>query len=157
LASDQVTGLLGSVAALITVEPGHEQAIAALLAATADALAVSSLDDAVAALRLLRVQDAGRADLVITGHVEASPPAAAHGLAQLPPGAVWARTLVRGTPDVEAALDQLLAGAVVVDTLDDACALVQALPGCTAATVDGDVLAPRLGPDAEPARGAGGG
>ncbi len=40
-ASDELPGLLGSVAALLTVEPGHEVALAAALGPVADAVAVS--------------------------------------------------------------------------------------------------------------------
>lgn len=60
LASD-VPGLLGSVAALLTVEPGFEVALAAALGPIADAVAVSSGDGALQALKLLKEKDAGRA------------------------------------------------------------------------------------------------
>ena len=56
--ADAVPGLLGSVAALLTVEPGYEAALAAALGALADAVAVSGVDEAVAAMRLLK--DDGR-------------------------------------------------------------------------------------------------
>ena len=64
-ASDQLSGVLGSVATLLTVEAGHEQAVAAALGAAADAVAVDSLDAAVSALRMLRSKDAGQAGLVV--------------------------------------------------------------------------------------------
>ena len=141
-ASDRVSGVLGSVAALLSVQPGHEQALGALLAATADAVVVSSVEDAVAALRLLRADDAGRAGLLVgevTGAGE-DPDSWPH----LPDGAVWARDLVQVPPAVRTALDRLLTRAAVVPTLDDARALVLALPDCTAVTADGDVLGPGL-------------
>ena len=141
-ASDRVSGVLGSVAALLSVQPGHEQALGALLAATADAVVVASVEDAVAALRLLRADDAGRAGLLVgevTGAVEDS-----GSWPQLPDGAVWARDLVQAPPAVRTALDRLLTRAAVVSTLDDARALVLALPDCTAVTADGDVLGPGL-------------
>ena len=141
-ASDRVSGVLGSVAALLTVAPGHEQPVAALLGAAADAVAVTSLDDAAAALRLLRTDDAGRADLLIasSGRPDDDP----QTWPQLPAGATWARELVQAPPSVRGALDRLLARAAVVATLDDARALVGALPDCTAVTADGDVLGPGL-------------
>ena len=141
-ASDRVSGVLGSVAALLSVQPGHEQPVAALLGATADAVAVGSLDDAVAALRLLRADDAGRADLVVGADPAAHDDPATWP--QLPPGATWARELVTAPTSVRAALDRLLARAAVVATLDDARALVRALPDCTAVTADGDVIGPGL-------------
>ena len=141
-ASDRVSGVLGSVAALLSVQPGYEQALGALLAATADAVVVSSVEDAVAALRLLRTDDAGRAGLLVgevTGAVEDL-----DSWPHLPDGAVWARDLVQAPPAVRTALDRLLTRAAVVRTLDDARALVLALPDCTAVTADGDVLGPGL-------------
>ena len=64
-AGTRLPGLLGSVAALLTVRPGHEAALAAALGGIADAVAVSSPDDAAAALRLLKTDDAGRAGLLV--------------------------------------------------------------------------------------------
>ncbi len=64
-ASERISGLLGSVAAVVDVERGYEHAVAAALGTAADAVAVSSLDDAVAALGLLKSDDAGRAGLLI--------------------------------------------------------------------------------------------
>ena len=64
-AGTRLPGLLGSVAALLTVRPGHEAALAAALGGIADAVAVSSPAEAAAALDLLKEQDAGRAGLLI--------------------------------------------------------------------------------------------
>ena len=90
-AGDRLPGLLGSVAALLTVEPGAEAALAAALGPVADAVAVASGDDAVAALELLRGSDAGRAGIVVGGygHHDRS------GWPTLPPGTRWAVDLVR--------------------------------------------------------------
>ena len=66
-------GVLGSVAALLGVEPGYEAAVAAALGPLADAVAVESLDAAVDALRLLRDDDAGRATLVVGGSADLGP------------------------------------------------------------------------------------
>src|SRR5690606_19045540 len=66
-ASDQVSGLLGSVAALLTVRAGYETAVAAALGSAADAVAVTSADDAVGAIGLLRSEDLGRAGLLLAG------------------------------------------------------------------------------------------
>jgi chromosome segregation protein len=66
-AGARLPGLLGSVAALLTVRPGHEAALAAALGGIADAVAVSAPADAAEALRLLKNDDAGRAGLLIGG------------------------------------------------------------------------------------------
>ena len=138
-ASGRLSGVLGSVAALLTVRPGHEQAVAAALGSAADAVAVHGMDDAVAALRLLREDDAGRAHLLV-GDLP-SRPADVHR-PELPAGAVWARDLVEAPDSIAAALDRLLERVAVAPTLPDARALVRALPDWTAVTADGDVLAP---------------
>ena len=59
--------MLGSVAALLTVEAGHEAAVAAALGAVADAVAVGSTDDAVRGPRALKADDGGRAGLLVGG------------------------------------------------------------------------------------------
>ena len=46
-------------------EPGHEAALAAALGALADAVAVTGVDEAVEAMRYLKIEDAGRAALLV--------------------------------------------------------------------------------------------
>jgi chromosome segregation protein len=145
-ASDRLSGVLGSVATLLTVEAGHEQAVAAALGAAADAVAVDSLDAAVSALRLLRSQDAGQAGLVVGtsgGAAEAMLDDPSRW-PNLPDGARWARELVQAPESVRPSLERLLHRVAVVRDLDAATALVRGLPDCTAVTADGDVLAPGL-------------
>nr|WP_019815794.1 AAA family ATPase [Saccharomonospora saliphila] len=72
-AADDVPGLLGSVAALLTVEPGHEVALAAALGPVADAVAVAAGDDAVPALRYLKDTESGRAGLLLGGAPTVNP------------------------------------------------------------------------------------
>ncbi len=65
-ASAEVSGLLGSVAALITVQPGWETAVATALGGAADAVAMRDVSSAVAALDRLRDGDSGRAHLLVS-------------------------------------------------------------------------------------------
>ena len=130
-------GLQGSVAALLTVDPGAEAAVAAALGAAADALAVSDVDVAAAALALLREQDAGRAGLLVGG---APATAARSTWPQLPAGARWAVDLVAAPEALRPALHRLLERTAVVDDLGAARALVAAVPTTRAVTVAGDVL-----------------
>ncbi|MFB4421675.1 AAA family ATPase [Streptomyces sp. QL37] len=74
-AGDRLTGLLGPVAELLTVAPGHEVAVAAALGVAADAVAVTGPATAADAIRLLRKQDAGRAALVTGGAAAGQVPA----------------------------------------------------------------------------------
>src|SRR5689334_9281714 len=65
--ADQVPGLLGSLASMLTVKPGNEAALAAALGGLADAVAFTGIDEAVEAVRTLKIADAGRAELVVGG------------------------------------------------------------------------------------------
>ncbi len=134
-AGDRVPGLLGSVAALLAVEPGHEAALAAALGALADAVAVSTVDDVTAAVRLLKAEDAGRATLFV-----ASPDGSNPGRAALPDGARWALDVVRCSDGVRPALERALGDVVLAADLDHARNLVATHPDLRAVTPDGDVV-----------------
>ncbi|MBW4716658.1 chromosome segregation protein SMC [Saccharothrix obliqua] len=136
LLASRLPGLLGSVAALLTVEPGQEVALAAALGPVADAVAVSSGADALAALELLKEQDAGRAGLLVggPGRVDRT------GWPALPPGARWAVELVRAPEALRPALDRALDRLAVVDDMPAAWSLVEADPRVRAVTRDGDVF-----------------
>lgn len=127
--------VLGSVAALLDVAAGYEDAIAVALGGMADAVAVDSADLAVDALRRLRDDDAGRATLLIAGAVD---PTAAP--ADLPDGARPAIELVDAPAALAPAVGVLLRGVVVVEDLARARALVAARPDLTAVTRGGDLL-----------------
>jgi len=60
-----LSGVLGTVAALVSVQPGYEAAVAAALGAVADAVAVASPAYAGTALEWLKAEDAGRAGLLV--------------------------------------------------------------------------------------------
>ncbi len=66
-ASESVSGLLGSVAALLSVRSGFETAVAGALGSAADAVAVRDADAAVEAIGLLKTDDLGRAGLLLGG------------------------------------------------------------------------------------------
>ncbi|MGQ0631715.1 MAG: chromosome segregation protein SMC [Sporichthyaceae bacterium] len=138
LLGSDVKGVLGSVAALVTADHGYETAVAAALAAAADAVAVSSVDAAVAALRHLKTADAGQADLVVGG---ADPLTWGTDWPALPPGARYVMELLTAPPALRPALDRLLGAVVVVEDLDAARALVTSHPMLRAVTREGDSLA----------------
>ncbi|MEP6598210.1 MAG: chromosome segregation protein SMC [Actinomycetota bacterium] len=136
-AGSRLPGVLGSIAALLTVEPGHEAAVAAALGVIADAVAVASTPDATAAIELLKADDGGRSALLIAAGRLATDRSSWPGL---PPGARWALDVVR-VPDalrdsLAAALDRV---AVVAD-LPAAQSLVADHPDLRAVTAHGDVL-----------------
>ncbi|UUI66540.1 chromosome segregation protein SMC [Cellulomonas wangsupingiae] len=133
LAAEGLPGVIGSVAALLSVEPRDEEAVVAALGAVADAVAVESVDAAVDAIRHLRTEDAGRATLMVAG-------AGTVTAVDLPPGVDRAVDLVQAPAVVQDAVRALLADVVVVDDLAAARPLVAAHPHLVVATRTGDVL-----------------
>ncbi|MGV9762450.1 chromosome segregation protein SMC [Micromonospora tulbaghiae] len=139
--ADQVPGLLGSLAGLLTVAPGDEAALAAALGGLADAVAVSGVDEAVEAMRLLKISDAGRAGLLVGSPAVPGMDGSADALRpKLPEGARWAPDLVECSPTIRPAVHRALRDVALVDDLAAASALVAANPELRAVTPDGDVV-----------------
>ncbi len=137
-ASDSVSGLLGSVAAVLTVDTGYESAVAAALGTAADAVAVADGDAAVAALTHLKTGDLGRAGLLLgAGGSDRVDHRAWPGL---PAHATYAVDVVSCPDTLRPALARLLFKTAVVADLDAARTLVADLPDVTAVTREGDVL-----------------
>ena len=134
-ATDSVSGLLGSVAALLSVRTGYEAAVAAALGSAADAVAVRDVDAALGAIGHLKTDDLGRAGLLLGGG-----PASDASWPGLPAGAVYAVDVVECPDDLRPALSRLLFKIAVVDDLSGARALVADAPDLTAVTLDGDLL-----------------
>ena len=134
-ASDSVSGLLGSVAALLSVRSGYEAAVAGALGSAADAVAVTDADAALDAIAHLKGDDLGRAGLLLGGGPldDASWPG-------LPGGATYAVDVVECPEPLRPALARLLFKVAVVDDLDSARVLVRELADVTAVTREGDVL-----------------
>ncbi|WP_068926475.1 chromosome segregation SMC family protein, partial [Planobispora rosea] len=131
-----VTGVLGPVAAMMSVRPGAEAALAAVLGAAAEAVAVESLQSAVDAVEFLRAREGGRADLVIAAAGPPPPPG------PVPvPGAEWAADLVTVPGEVRTAVARLLDGVLVVDDLQAARKIVEQWPELRAVTRSGDLIA----------------
>jgi chromosome segregation protein len=145
--SDDVPGLLGSVASLLTVEAGAQTAVAAALGGLADAVAVAGVDEAAEAMRLLKISDSGRAAMLIAGltallaaHASVPRGTTRPPAVTLPPGARWATDLVRCGEELRPAVDRALADVVFVTDLRQATELVSAYPQIRAVTAEGDVI-----------------
>ncbi len=134
-ASDSLSGLLGSVAALLSVRAGYEAAVAAALGGAADAVAVSDGGAAVDALAHLKADDLGRTGLLLAGG-----PADDESWPGLPGWATYAVDVVDAPDELAASLARLLRKVAVVDDLDAAQRLVAELPDVTAVTRDGDLF-----------------
>jgi chromosome segregation protein len=135
------SGVLGSVADLLTVEDGAADAITAALGAAASAVAVSGLDAAVAILTALRSEDAGQAALMIASDGAVARDAGSTAGAWLAPASVIrALDLVKAPDELAAAVGQLLDGVVVATDLRQGLELVRADPGLRVVTRDGDLI-----------------
>ncbi len=136
-ATDTVSGLLGSVAALLSVRSGFEAAVAGALGSAADAVAVTGAGVAVEALQHLKAGELGRAGMLVGGSGEETTDADWPGL---PSHASYAVDAVECPAELRSALLRLLHKVAVVDDLDTARALVAELPDVTAVTREGDLL-----------------
>jgi chromosome segregation protein len=134
-ASDSVSGLLGSVAALLSVRTGYEAAVAGALGSAADAVAVTDGHAAVEAIAHLKGDDLGRAGMLLGGG-----PAEDASWPVLPGHATYAVDVVECPDALRPALARLLFKVAVVDDLGVARDLVAALADVTAVTREGDVL-----------------
>ena len=127
-----VTGVLGALGDLVTVEEGWE---AAFEAAAGEALAAAVLDGPPAARPALEA-------LVRAGTAGTVLPAQAPGAAPPPVGEPL-RPHVRGRRgEVDEALDGLIGPVVVVPTWQEACDAVADHPGATVVTRAGDCFSP---------------
>ncbi|MDX6739105.1 chromosome segregation protein SMC [Actinocorallia sp. A-T 12471] len=134
LLSSGIAGVEGTLAASLTVRPGAEAAIAAVLGALTEAITVTSLDAAAHALAFLGERGAA-AGLVIGS----APKVPGSGQA-CPSGGVWAAELVTVPESLRPALDRLLEGVVVVEDPALAREIVAASPALRAVTRDGRLL-----------------
>ncbi|MBN1174842.1 MAG: chromosome segregation protein SMC [Micromonosporaceae bacterium] len=143
--AETVPGLLGSVAALLTVEAGHEAALAAALGILADAVAVANIDQAVAAVELLKREDGGRAALLVaTAQTDRAVGWGDRDRPPLPDGAFWAMDLVRCPADMRPAVTRALSDVVFVPDLTLARRIILYAPSLRVVTRDGDVLGAHL-------------
>jgi chromosome segregation protein len=129
-------GLLGSIANLLKVRNGYEVAVAAVLGAAADAVAVENPGAARAAVTALKESDGGRAAIVLSDwpdHAGAQPES-------IPGGAEWAVELVEAPPRLRGAIRAMLSDVVVVSDLAAALDMVASRPKLRAVTTDGDLV-----------------
>ncbi|MGW5880161.1 chromosome segregation protein SMC [Nocardiopsis terrae] len=134
-------GMLGSLAALVQIDPGHETAVAAAFGAAAGAVAVRDEASATAALELLKSEDAGRAGIVVA---RAIPSADRADWPPLPGGVRYAADAVSAPEDLSDAVHALLDRVALASDARGARDLVRALPGVRAVTPEGDVFAAEM-------------
>ncbi len=136
-ASEELGGVLGSIGALVRVEPGYEQAVAAALSGAAAAVVVAGLDDALAAMTMLKAEDLGRAGVVIAG---GPTPDDRSRWPDLPGAARYAIDVLRAADEVRPALMHLLQRVAIAADMDAAVDLIAHDPRWRVVTRDGDLV-----------------
>ena len=136
-ASAQLSGVLGSIAALVQVRSGYEAAIAVALGDAADAVAVEDLDGAIRAIEHLRDGEGGRATLLLASANEMGGEQVTH---RLPDDHIAAIEVVEAPASVRSAVRNLLRGVVIVPDLAAARSIVRERPTIIAVTRGGDLL-----------------
>ena len=122
----------GSIASLIEIEKGWESAVSAALGNLADAIVVSDVDSAITALRVLRDQKLGRADVLI--HTQSTQAFA------VPAGLTSIRTYVR-SQTISDLIESLLSRFVVAESADEAADILRRNSEVTVVTRSGDLIA----------------
>jgi chromosome segregation protein len=135
-ATEQLNGVLGSIATLVKVEAGWESAIAAALGSAADAIAVSDADSARDAINYLKSHDGGRANIVIGSDGKSD----RNTWPSLSGDARYALDVISAKSSVLPALERLLAKTALVADLSAARALLHQHRDLVVATRDGDVI-----------------
>jgi chromosome segregation protein len=119
------------------VRSGDEVAVAAALGGMADAVVVSGVAEAAAALAHLKGTDGGRAGLLVTGGL---PPVPRDGWPLLPEGVRWALDVLDAPDELQPALARALERVALVPDLDAAVTLVGTHPRVRAVTASGDLV-----------------
>ena len=123
----------GSVASLITVEPGWEKAVSAALGSLANALVVHDATHAISALTFLKTESAGSAELLFIDGLDSHDGAQIQGASSSLLSKVSSSTL-------NSILPRLLANYSAAESLSDAEQLIRNNPSIIAVTRDGDLV-----------------
>jgi len=124
----------GSVASLISVEPGWESAVSAALGSLANALVVHDSTQAISALSFLKSESAGNADILFISDAAqlTTQPDVLNGFS-------WLSTKVNSST-LNAVLPTLLAGYVAAESLQQAEQIIKTDRNLIAVTRDGDLV-----------------
>ena len=123
----------GSVASLITVEPGWEKAVSAALGSLANALVVHDATHAISALTFLKTESAGSAELLFIDGLDSHDGAQIQGASSSLLSKVSSSTL-------NSILPRLLANYSAAESLSDAEQMIRNNPSIIAVTRDGDLV-----------------
>ena len=125
--------IIGSIASLIEIDSGWESAAAAALGQLADAVVVQDLGAAVTALRTLRSENLGQADVLVfqPGHTPSN--------ISIPSSLTPVSAHIR-SGRIGDLLASLLSHIVVAESANEAADILRSHPALTVVTKDGDIL-----------------
>ncbi|MCW1249611.1 chromosome segregation protein SMC [Acaricomes phytoseiuli] len=140
-------GVLRTLAEALTVQSGHEAAIAAALGSAADAVLMADFDAAASAVDWARQDDAGRLEILLAVPVQPEHGAsgevseqAARRVAEQIPSALAAVDAVTVDPELVWLVRRLLGQTVLVPGFAEATIAIDADPEITAVTAQADVF-----------------
>ena len=123
--------ILGSLASLISIEPGFEAAVAAALGTLSNAVVVQDLNAAVTAISALRNENLGQAELLVTNNSE-------NPVASLPSGLTPLLNHVNGN-EISSLLAALLGNVAIAADGRSAADILNNHPKVNVVTRDGDI------------------
>ncbi|MDR0488911.1 MAG: chromosome segregation protein SMC [Propionibacteriaceae bacterium] len=126
-----ISGVMGSLASMVSVEAGYDRAVAAALGVAGEAIVVADYSASVGAVDALRAKDRGRAGLLITSKKPAT---------EVPviEGARSVISVLSADTAVMSSLAHLLGSTYVVASLSQAKTLVEKYPEARFVTTGGD-------------------
>ena len=122
----------GSVASLIKIEPGWESAVTSALGNFADALVVNDQASAVTAIAFLKGESAGSAELLVLEDQGSS-------TFTYPSGCTPLLSKIT-TSTLDSLLQNILAGYIAIESLDEVESTLKTQPNLVAVTRDGDLI-----------------
>ncbi len=130
-----------TVGEALTADPRYRIAIETALGEAAGYVVVESVQQAYAAIDLLKRDEKGKATFICLDRV---PPLTNHRPLLREPGVIgWANDLVRCESRYRSLFIFLLDSTLVIDTIDNAMAMIGRMPGIRCVTLDGSVVTDR--------------
>ena len=133
LTNNQGIQIRGSLASLLTIEPGWQSAVTSALGSLADALVLQDLSQVISAISFLKSTSAGSAELLFFSEADSS------AVIEIPNGLTPLASKV-SSATLNSMLPALFSGFVVADSLSQANQIISGNSSLIAVTKDGDLV-----------------
>ena len=133
LTNDQGIVIRGSLASLLTVEPGWQSAVTNSLGSLANALVLQDLNQVISAITFLKSKSAGSAELLFISEGDSRP------VVDIPSGLTPLASKV-SSATLNSILPALFSGLVAAESLSQASQIIASNPSLIAVTRDGDLV-----------------